>query len=96
MIKFLVDSKYLANSLKKINWMEDISGITINKNSIVLNGDDKEFEIQVHMIMPLKAFPFVDRKVRNWDDVYDIIAKVPQQPIVVELFENVTRVIFEL
>lgn len=96
MIKFLVDSKYLANNLQKIRGREDISKITINKNSIVLNVDNKEIEIQVCVISPLKAFPFTDGKDRHWNDVFDIVANAPRQPIVVELFDNGTRIIFEL
>lgn len=76
--------------------MENVLSIIINKDSIVLNADEKAIEIQVHMVSPSKAFPFVDRQNRNWDDVLDVVAKAPQQPIVIELFNDVTRVIFEL
>jgi len=92
-MKILISSKQLAIDLAKIDFdNETVMQVRGEGSNLVINTDKQTIEIWCEM---LQFEPRVKQENRRWDWVKSLVSRVEEQPIVLDIHENVVNVIFK-
>ena len=98
-MKILVSSKTLAIHLKEIDFTggEYMVSACLKKESnhydLILSTENKAVsipvEVLIHTVLPYKQHN------RRWDWVKELVSKVDEQPVTLEICEQIINVIFQ-
>ena len=92
-MKILLSSKLLALKLKEIDFeKESVERVTLDKDELILITQTSSVKFQVN-VLEFKAS--VKQDGRRWDWVKSLVSRVEEQPIVLQIFHNVVKVIFQ-
>jgi hypothetical protein len=93
-MKILVSSKGLAFALKQVQFKngEYIKSAALKGTDLILSTENKDISI---MVEPLIYSNFCPQLERRWDWVKDLVSKVDEQPIVLNITEGGVEVIFQ-
>ena len=92
-MKVLLSSKLLASELAKIDFEnEQVFQVRGEGSNLIINTDKQTLELWVEM---LKFEPRVKQENRRWDWVKKLVSCADEQPIVLDIHENVVNVIFQ-
>ena len=92
-MKILISSKQLAVDLAKIDFEnETVIQVRGEGSNLVINTDKQTIETWCEM---LRFEPRVKLENRRWDWVKSLVSNVEEQPIVLDIHENVVNVIFQ-
>ncbi|MDD3875453.1 MAG: hypothetical protein PHT69_02470 [Bacteroidales bacterium] len=93
MMKVLLSSKLLASELAKIDFEnEQVFQVRVEGSNLIINTDKQTLELWVEM---LNFEPRVKQENRRWDWVKKLVSCADEQPIVLDIHENVVNVIFQ-
>lgn len=98
-MKVLVSSKALANKLSEIDFDNDsVYNVALNPvgntNTCVLSINTTKYSVKI-TVESIIFKAAVIQEHRRWDCIRDLVNKVDDQPIVLEINERVTNVIFQ-
>jgi hypothetical protein len=92
-MKILMSSKLLASKLKEIDFeKESVERVTLDNDELILITQTSSVKFHVH-VLEFKAS--VKQDGRRWDWVKSLVSRVEEQPIVLQIFDNVVNVIFQ-
>ena len=92
-MKILVSSKLLARKLEEIDFEnESIERVTLDNDELILISQTSSVKFSVH-VLDFKAS--VKQEGRRWDWIKSLVSRVEEQPIVLQIFDNVVNVIFQ-
>jgi hypothetical protein len=92
-MKLLLSSKVLASKLNEIDFETDeVKRVSLNDNELMLITLKKSVVIPVHVVI-FKASE--NQEGRGWDCVRSLVSRVEEQPIVLQIYDNVLNVIFQ-
>lgn len=93
MMKVLLSSKLLASELAKIDFEnEQVFQVRGEGSNLIINTDKQTLELSVEM---LQFEPRVKQENKRWDWVKKLVSCADEQPIVLDIHENVVNVIFQ-
>lgn len=96
MIRLLVSSKHLYKRLLEIKFSVDlVESVELIGKLLSIKTQHRTIAIYVE---PLERCTTNKERQedRNWRDIRDIVKNAPDQPIVLEISEKVTSVIFQI
>lgn len=97
-MRLLVSSKNLAKKLSEIPESESVCRATLNPDGqqgsgiLTLITQERSIDVSVHI---LKFEASVKQNNIRWDWISDIVSKVNEQPMILEIHEKVTNVVFQ-
>ena len=92
-MKILISSKYLATKLAEFDFETDtILAIRGEGSNLYLDGNKKTVEIWCDI---LEFNPRIKQENRRWDWVKKLVDSVDEQPITLQITENIINVIFQ-
>jgi len=92
-MKILLSSKVLATKLKEIDFeKESVERVSLNNGDLIIITQNSSVTINVH-VLEFKAS--IKQGCSRWDWVKQLTNQVDEQPIVLQMFENVVNIIFQ-
>lgn len=92
-MKILISSKVLSDNLDKINFEDEyVIQVRGEGSKFIINTNSQTIEICCEI---LRFSPRVKQNNRRWDWVANLVDKVDEQPIVLDIYENVINVVFQ-
>lgn len=92
-MKILLSSKYLALKLSEIDFdKESVWNVSLNDRILNINTATKCIQVHVEVI---RFAAQVRQDHRRWVWIYHVVRNVSECPIVLEIRENVTDLIFQ-
>lgn len=94
MIKFLVSSEYMAEMLMTIDWeKQSVERISVFEYEITLLTQNTALTISCHVFTgSVKSLAI---KKGNWGNVKELLSKIPDQPVLMEIYDNIINVTFQ-
>lgn len=94
-MRLIASSKTLANQLAKIDFEKDnVNSVSIEGNTLWIHAQNHSVELFVEKSNIFFKSP-LQQTGRRWDWVKQLVSSVEEQPIVLEIHENVVNVIFQ-
>lgn len=99
-MKFIISSKYLANTLSNIDFSDDnVETIILHTHSktniLTIQTRKTSLEIVVNMVLEKPFFKTIRQNSRRWDWLKMLVTQVAEQPIVIEVTENSLDITFQ-
>lgn len=92
-MKLLVSTKVLAQKLAELDLEKEcVQNVVLNNSILRINTQTKSVEIWVD-VFEFKAA--IKQDNRRWDCLKLLLAKAPEQPVVLQISENTLNVIFQ-
>jgi hypothetical protein len=93
-MKILISSKELASNLNKIHFGKDrVKAVGAIANHFIIKTQEKTFDILLNNV--IETGKMTDQSRCRWDWIRDLVNKVSEQPIVLEITKNRVDVIFQ-
>ena len=91
-MKILISSKHLASQLNKIDFDLDCVVQVGGIKNFEINTNKQTIKIPCEILIPSI---YIKQDNRRWDWVKSLLNKVDEQPIVLQITENIVNVIFQ-
>jgi uncharacterized protein (UPF0218 family) len=93
-MKILVSSKHLAAKLNEIDFNNDkVMSIGDNVTEVIIKTINRDIELYAEILI-FSANP-IDQQERRWDWIKELVNKVDEQPICLDIKEKFVNVIFQ-
>lgn len=93
-MKFICSSQYLASKLSEIYQKDELVKSVFLKDNIFTLKSDKQ-EITMTVGGNDSSGVGCPQDNRRWDWVYDLVKHISDQPIVLDINENIVNIIFQ-
>jgi hypothetical protein len=99
MFRFLCSSIHLANKLREIQFEDGESVLFVSKkiseDVLLIETDCRDINVFVSFSPFVESGIKINQTDRRWDWVKDLLCKVDDQPILIEINEQIVNVIFQ-
>ncbi len=94
-MKILVSSKHLYEKLSEIDFYSDkVVSASVSERVFTITTSTKQIYLHSEPIAFVRD-KYIRQESRRWDFVKKLVDSVGEQPIVLEIYEGVTNVIFQ-
>jgi predicted GTPase len=93
-MKIIVSSKYLASELNKLlaDENERVDQVDICSNELIIY---TQYKSAILSLVDTNGTGNFKQGDRRWDWIKELVNQVDEQPIVLDIYENVVNVIFQ-
>jgi hypothetical protein len=93
-MKVLLSSKRLAQELSSINFQSEfVRRVSVERDELTIITGESILKFDVH-VLDYKN-PVVLQKDKRWDWVWLLVNRVDDQPVILDIYENVVNVTFQ-